>query len=425
MKINKVLIAFFILMLGSCQCDNEPLGEVLGNPCYTGEDGEVIQVSKNESLYRDLNLGVCSTGLTRRDSSDNLICVGEVLPEEEKCNGLDDNCNGQIDDDFGGNNIYYPYYDSRNSCIGPGVCRYAGQECVNGEWICEYPSNYGNETCDAMDNDCDGEVDEDTYDDPLFDPADRYVYTADPDTINVGECRAGYKECVYGQVYIRNMRTPIAEICGNDDDDDCDGLTDERETEDESKDFALVIDYSGSMMTVIDSVADALCSWSNQGILQNSRFAVIAIGFAHNTGSDEMVILSDFTDSQTACQVIRQNNQPIYAGGLELQLDATYKINDSNSNIFLNWVNQQKRVLIFSDEILQQNFMSSVEDALESVVQQCNEQDYSIGAFINYNVSDQALWVDLTQRCNGFLDYLDYDPQDMIDTLNYWVGTDC
>ena len=24
-----------------------------------------------------------------------------------------------------------------------------------------------------------------------------------------------------------------------------------------------------------------------------------------------------------------------------------------------------------------------------------------------------------------FLDYLDNDPEDMIDTLNYWVGTDC
>ena len=178
-------------------------------------------------------------------------------------------------------------------------------------------------------------------------------------------------------------------------------------------------------MTIIDSVADALCSWSNQGILQNSRFAVIAIGFTHNTGSDEMTVLSDFTDSQTACQIIRQNNQPIYAGGTELQLDSTYDINDSNSLMFLNWTSDEKRVLIFSDEVLQQNFRPSVEDAIESVVQQCQESDYSIGAFISFNVLDQALWVDLTQRCNGFLDYLDYDPQDMIDTLNYWVGTDC
>ena len=38
---------------------------------------------------------------------------------------------------------------------------------------------------------------------------------------------------------------------------------------------------------------------------------------------------------------------------------------------------------------------------------------------------EKDLWVDLTQRCNGFLDYLNYNPQDMIDTLNYWIGTDC
>ena len=380
-KIN--LLVILLTLFGSCECAQEPLEEVLGNPCYTNKDGKIVEINKQDQLYQDLNLGICSTGKTDRDKKDNLICVGEILPEEEQCNNLDDNCNGFVDDEYCGIPLYYSYYDSRNECVGPGVCRYAGQECIEGEWVCDYPANYGEEICDSMDNDCDGEIDEDTYDDPLFDPADRYVYTADPDTINIGECRAGYKECVDGTVYIRNMRTPIAEICGNDDDDDCDGLTDERETEEQSKDFALIIDYSGSMMTIIDSVADALCSWSNQGILQNSRFAVIAIGFTHNTGSDEMTVLSDFTDSQTACQIIRQNNQPIYAGGTELQLDSTYNINDSNSLMFLNWISDEKRVLIFSDEILQQNFRPSVEDAIESVVQQCQESDYSIGAFID------------------------------------------
>lgn len=84
-----------------------------------------------------------------------------------------------------------------------------------------------------------------------------------------------------------------------------------------------------------------------------------------------------------------------------------------------------KKVLIFSDERMQQQFQPTVEDAIEAIVQQCTENGYTIGAFIEYNVPDQSLWVELTQRCGGFLDYLNYNPQQMIDTLNYWVGTDC
>jgi hypothetical protein len=138
-----------------------------------------------------------------------------------------------------------------------------------------------------------------------------------------------------------------------------------------------------------------------------------------------MKVLTDFTDSGTACQIIRTSNRSQFAGGEEYQLDATFNASDGNSVGYVNWSSNNKKVLIFSDEMLQQDFQPTVEDAIESVVQQCTEDGYSIGAFITYNISDQALWVDLTQRCGGFLDYLSSNPQQMIDRLNYWVGTDC
>jgi len=424
MKKSNLLLTLFILF-GSCECELEPLGEVLGNPCYVDDNGSVVQIGQNSEDYKDRNLGICSTGKTKRDENDNLICVGEIAPQEEDCNNLDDNCNGFVDDEYDGYALYRPYYSSQNTCIPLGVCRYAQQECVDGNWVCDYPSDYGREVCDGRDNDCDGYIDEDTDEDPIFDPADRYVYTADPDTINVGECRAGYKECAYGVVSVRNMRTPIAEICGNDDDDDCDGLTDEVENDSEQNDFALIIDYSGSMEVIINSVADALCSWSSQGVLENSRFAVIAIGYTGPYSNSEMSVLTDFTDSGTACQIIRMANRTQFAGSQEYQLDATFNANDTNSAGYINWSSNNKKVLIFSDELLQQDFQITVEDAIEAVVQQCTENGYSIGAFITYDIPDQALWVDLTQRCGGFLDYLSSNPQQMIDRLNYWVGTDC
>lgn len=419
------LLLMIMIFFGSCECSQEPLGEVLGNPCYTDEDGNAVEVNKNSQEYLDRNLGICSTGKTSRNKQNTLICVEEIQPEAEECNGLDDNCNGFVDDDYTGGRLAYQYYENRNTCVAPGVCRYATQRCVEGVWTCEYPSSYGQEVCDGLDNDCDGTRDEDTSEEPIFD-GDRYVYTADPDTINIGECRAGYKECVDGNVYIRNMRTPIPEVCGNDDDDDCDGLTDEVENDSSTSDYALIIDYSGSMSNIINSVADALCQWSSQGVLQNSRFAVVAIGYVNNSGNDEMKVLTDFTDSSTACRIIRQNNIPAYAGGIEYQLDATYNSNDASSiSGYVNWASDNRRVIIFSDELLQQNFQPTIVDAVEAVVQQCQEIGYTVSAFITYNIQDQLLWSELTQRCGGFLDYLSQNTNQMIEQLNYWIGSDC
>ena len=132
-KIN--LLVILLTLFGSCECAQEPLEEVLGNPCYTNKDGKIVEINKQDQLYQDLNLGICSTGKTDRDKDKNLICIGEVISQEEQCNGLDDNCNGFVDDEYSGIPLYYPYYDSRNECIGPGVCRYAGQECIDGEWV--------------------------------------------------------------------------------------------------------------------------------------------------------------------------------------------------------------------------------------------------------------------------------------------------
>lgn len=417
------LLLIFVLIFGSCDCAEEPLVEVLGNPCYIGYEGNIIELAKSDDLYAQLNTGICHTGKTDKDNSGNIICVGYVQPELEECNGLDDNCDGLVDQDLNGLPLYRPYYSQQNTCTGPGVCRYADQECISGMWTCQYPSNYGEEKCDGRDNDCDGETDEE----PIFSDDERYFYTADPETINVGECRAGYKECVNGIVSIRNMRTPIPEICGNDDDDDCDGYTDERENDSEQNDFALIIDYSGSMSNIIESVADALCDWSSQGVLQNSRFAVIAIGYIEVPyDSREMKVLTDFTDAGTACDIIRQNNRQQYSGGNELQLNATFNASDPTAvEGYISWTNSRKKVLIFTDEIMQQDFRPTVEEAIEIVVQQCTTEGYIIGAFVDYNTPDQALWVDLTQSCGGFIDYLSSNPQQMINTLNYWIGSDC
>jgi hypothetical protein len=73
------------------------------------------------------------------------------LPKNEICNGIDDNCNGQVDEE-----IEPPACKSTNdngSCSG-------FEQCIQGEPVCDAPTAQV-EMCDGIDNDCDGEIDED------------------------------------------------------------------------------------------------------------------------------------------------------------------------------------------------------------------------------------------------------------------------
>ena len=134
------------------------------------------------------------------------------------------------------------------------------------------------------------------------------------------------------------MITPTTEICGNGDDDDCDGLIDEDENGSRETDFVFIIDFSVSMDFIIDQVSTALCSWSSQGLLQRSRFAVVAIGFTDSTsGSRQIKVLTDFTDSNTACDVVRSSNITSHYGYIENQLSAVYETSLPDNPNSLSW----------------------------------------------------------------------------------------
>jgi len=67
----------------------------------------------------------------------------------EACNSLDDDCNGAVDDDLG------------EITCGIGVCNHTVPFCENGafQW-CDPLAGQGLEECDGLDNDCNGKVDE-------------------------------------------------------------------------------------------------------------------------------------------------------------------------------------------------------------------------------------------------------------------------
>lgn len=135
------------------------------------------------------------------------------VPTTESCNGLDDDCDGVIDN------------DADEACSGPsgGMCRPGVRTCESGTLsaACIGEVLPTAEVCDgALDENCDGNIDEGCS------CVDGTTVTCRPE-LSVGECRPGTATCAGGTLgACEGFREPVAETC-NGRDDDCDGDTDE------------------------------------------------------------------------------------------------------------------------------------------------------------------------------------------------------
>ncbi len=135
-------------------------------------------------------------------------------PSDELCNGLDDDCDGRTDETFD---------DLNQACsVGLGSCRVFGvTECADegDAVVCPVePAQAAPESCNELDDDCDGQTDED------------YPGIGETCSAGVGSClRRGIQTCSengLGLACSARPEQPSEEIC-NGVDDDCDGRTDE------------------------------------------------------------------------------------------------------------------------------------------------------------------------------------------------------
>jgi len=171
-------------------------------PCYSGPK-------------ETRNRGACTDGKTVcRDDGTLAECSGEVQPSAELCNTLDDDCDGIVDNGFERDGALCFFAGAK------GACR------TQGKWHCSEDGKSSQcdakvvkptaETCNGIDDDCDGQTDEDSI------PAAEAKCT----TGKAGVCEAGTYQCVNGKKQCIQDVKPGPEIC-NGKDDNCNNTVDE------------------------------------------------------------------------------------------------------------------------------------------------------------------------------------------------------
>lgn len=180
--------------------DNDCNGEVdeadpmLDAACETGEQG------------------VCADGvLVCTDGA--LVCVPSAEPEAELCNGIDDDCDGNVDNGD-------PEGGAECDTMQQGVCADGLTQCGSrGVVECAPVLEEDDETCNGLDDDCNGMVD------------DGIGGVGNSCSTGLqGACAAGTFQCDSAAMAIvcePTVAPAPAETCGNGIDDDCNGEVDD------------------------------------------------------------------------------------------------------------------------------------------------------------------------------------------------------
>jgi Stigma-specific protein, Stig1/Putative metal-binding motif len=180
----------------------------------------------------------CRSGTQHCEAGKFGNCLPSPSEAAEVCNGLDDDCDGVVDEPAATDKVCYPsgvggctLADGQTAGCD-GICALGKQVCRDGKLeACSGAVTPQQERCTeggaaAADENCDGRSDEICA---CATDETRTCYTAASATINIGICKAGSQTCINGRFgACLGAVVPQTETCLNENaDDDCDGMTDD------------------------------------------------------------------------------------------------------------------------------------------------------------------------------------------------------
>ena len=357
------------------------------------EDTELIRVDciMNETQPCGLaniehlnSVGLCSFGISHCMSGGKWgECLGEVQPSGEVCDGLDNDCDGAVDEEFPENHSLCGMLENVN--YGVGICTPGIMSCDDGYLQCVGHEGPTLEICDGIDNNCNGTIDESIPNQTI-----EVCYDGPPHTLRVGECKAGIRYCVDGTTtsgLCEGQVLPQTEVCDSLD-NDCDGEVDEG-FDSGKVDLVFIIDISGSFDDEIERTIFGIEPLLTDPITSDFQFGLVLIGSRHDSEAQnefqymrrhtDFVTREDFMDYLTSALMLSREptsgHEPSYdALSLVMQAQINFSFRENSHRVIILMTDEKGQS--FANPPIDENFVADVARRSDYIIHVYNKREF-------------------------------------------------